>query len=143
MCNSCNKGYSSPSSLFSHTKYIHEEITHTCNICQFQTSQKSILKNHIKSVHLKEKDFPCKICDYRATQSGNLSRHVKNVHEKSDNIMCDKCKNYIQKISLKKHLKQQHDDEATLFNCKNCTFQTVYSANLKKHVKIVHQKISK
>ena len=46
----------------------------------------------------------------------------------------------MQKGNLKQHMKKFHSGEQTLYNCKVCTFQTIYQHKVKEHVRNVHQK---
>ena len=63
ICGKCNKKYNSQSSLWYHTKTVHEDgAKYKCDVCEHSTFlNKSSLTKHIKSVHWKEK-FDCKLC---------------------------------------------------------------------------------
>ena len=83
------------------------------------------------------------MCEYQATRTTHLSIHVKNVHQKSDNINCTECNKSIQKQYLTKHMKLFYTGEQTQFECKICTFKSIYKSSLNDHVKGVHQKSKK
>jgi len=48
-----------------------------CLTCDKKYSTKGNLKQHIKSVHDKIKDFCCDRCDYKSSTKGNLKQHIK------------------------------------------------------------------
>ena len=50
-----------------------------CPECEYQASKKSHLVNHHKSVHMGQ-TFQCPECEHQATQKGNLVTHRKTVH---------------------------------------------------------------
>ena len=54
--------------------------SHNCKICDYTTSQKGHLNQHIESVH-EGKNHKCSICDYCCSQKGRLNQHIKSVHE--------------------------------------------------------------
>ena len=63
-----------------------------CPYCQYTSSRKWNLKNHVRNVH-RIKDFPngenekmkckykCPHCQYMSSKKWNMERHIKNVHE--------------------------------------------------------------
>jgi hypothetical protein len=80
-----------------------------CDHCDYSCMQKYLLKRHIKSVHLKQKDFHCDQCDYSCSQKGNLNNHIKAVHLKQKDFHCDHCDySCSQKGALNKHIKAVH-----------------------------------
>ena len=55
--------------------------THECTGCDFTTKYSAKMTMHVKSIHLKIKDFLCDKCDYAGVNSKNLKRHVFVNHE--------------------------------------------------------------
>ena len=92
------------------------------------------LQQHTKSVH---ECVTYKICDYQSTQKSVLSQQVKNVHQKSENINCTEYNKSIQRRGLSQHMKKFHTGEQTNFECNICTFKTIHKYSLYTHVKFV------
>ena len=47
--------------------------------CNYKTTWKSKLKQHIESVH-KNVTYLCDQCDYKGIQKSNLKQHIQSVH---------------------------------------------------------------
>ena len=77
-----------------------------CAICPSTFGQRTHLRTHIDSVHLKKKNFFCHKCDYAATRKGTLDKHVMAVHEKMKPFSCDIC---LVKFSQKAHMTAHFD----------------------------------
>ena len=77
-----------------------------CALCPSTFGQRTHLRTHIDSVHLKQKNFFCSKCDYAATRKGTLDKHVMAVHEKIKPFACDICS---VKFSQKAHLTAHFD----------------------------------
>ena len=59
---------------------VHEK-PFKCNICNFEFSYDSNLKNHIDSVHKGIKEFKCNICEYKTAYKHHLEKHIESNHE--------------------------------------------------------------
>ena len=87
-----------------------------CNTCEKTFSSKSSLERHKISVHEKENRYQCKICvgkdtDISFARKDTLERHIKNVHQSQDNrnFECQQCKqSFVTEIGLTYHRKQSH-----------------------------------
>ena len=55
--------------------------SHKCTICDYSSSKKEYLKQHINSVHEGKKPNKCSICDYSCSRNTNLKQHIESVHE--------------------------------------------------------------
>ena len=51
--------------------------SHTCSICNYTTSHKVHLKQHIESVHEGKKPHKCLVCDYSCSQKFTLKQHIE------------------------------------------------------------------
>ena len=58
-------------------KQIHVEVNlrHTCDQCNYKTTNKGHLNRHIDSVHGNVR-YSCDKCDYKAKRKGHLKRHI-------------------------------------------------------------------
>merc|ERR1712000_369082 len=108
-----------------HIKSVHLKVKFDCEFCDYQSTQKSHLKTHINTVHLKLKPFQCNECDQSFGQSGHLKRHVDSVHKKIRfHCSFDGCnKSFSRKTQLNQHFKL-HEAQVNL--CDQCgkTFTT-------------------
>ena len=67
--------------LWTHIRSVHlRDRQFRCDLCSFSASQKINLETHIKSVHLRSRPFKCWECPFAATQQGNLQTHIRIVH---------------------------------------------------------------
>lgn len=104
-CDHCPKRYFDKGSLVQHMK-SHMKKNLACNVCDFRTADRNILKAH-KSTHVRNEK--CKICDKRVT---SLRMHMISHAPKEICPICDK---RVSKYGLKPHLKT-HDKH----KCKQC-----------------------
>ena len=65
--------------------------SHKCTICDYKTSRKGHLNQHIKSVHEGNKPHKCSICDSSFSQKGHLKRHIQSVHGGNKPHKCTIC----------------------------------------------------
>ena len=104
-----------------------------CQECDQQFQNKRSIQDHIKTVHLKEKNFKCELCPKKFSRSFNLKVHVKTVHIKSK-----------EKFKLKKTLNSKFPlKSVSQFPCHLCDSKFKVSANLNRHIKTVHLKEKK
>ena len=75
-----------------------------CNLCDFASSWKGSVRNHLKS-HMGEKSNKCYLCDFASSRASNLRRHLKTHSGEKPNKcnLCDYASS--QTGDLKKHLK--------------------------------------
>ena len=65
--------------------------SHKCTICDYSSSQKGYLKQHIKSIHEGNKPHKCSICDYGFSKKISLTIHIDAVHEGKKPHKCSIC----------------------------------------------------
>ena len=93
-----------------HIKRVHKPgIGLSCVNCEFETKDKSSLKQHIQSAHESVK-YSCTLCEYSCAYKGALSVHIRIVHD-SIYFKCDQCSmQYSYKSCLKYHLESKHSE---------------------------------
>ena len=52
-------------------------VKHTCQLCGYQTLQKTHLKLHSQATHGGRR-FQCAACEYQATKKSNMDSHRKS-----------------------------------------------------------------
>ena len=65
---------------------------YSCNLCSYQSSHKTHVRNHIRWVHQKIKDKVCPHCEFKCYQNGHLTSHIKRVHQKvsmKNTVICN------------------------------------------------------
>jgi len=76
--------------------------------CDYETSQSGTMKRHVKSIHLKVRDFQCNECENIFSEK-NLDHHLKSVQLKVKDFQCSNCnKTFSQKSSMIVHMKSVH-----------------------------------
>jgi KRAB domain-containing zinc finger protein len=117
-----------------------------CPDCDYKTTDKCHLNEHIKAVHRKIKDFLCEQCSYATSRKSNLIKHINKQHlghpeEKVKMVACPKCsERFAGQEKLNEHVANIHPELKRL-SCHLCIFQTKDSSHLKRHIKAIHDKI--
>ena len=62
---------------------VEDLFAYSCDKCDYKTTTKSNLKQHIKSIYDKVM-FSCEQCDYKTANKNSLNQHLKSIHEKVD-----------------------------------------------------------
>ena len=113
-----------------------------CDMCDFRTSQKQSLRQHIIAVHEKLRPYNCPWpgCDYNCSRKQNLDKHVMGVHEKLRPYHCPVCDAaFSQKVTLNNHVRGVHE-RMKPFTCPLCEYACAYRGNLNTHVATVHER---
>ncbi|XP_048003692.1 zinc finger protein 596-like [Leguminivora glycinivorella] len=79
-----------------------------CSLCPKTFLNLQNLKIHIRSVHVRERNFPCNACEMRFFTKFDQKRHEKT-HLDEKTYVCGICDSKFKgKDSLRRHLKRQH-----------------------------------
>lgn len=90
----------------------------TCDVCQKQFKQKSLLRSHMNS-HQSEPQFFCPLCPYASKRNSDLKKH-NDMHHNPDRIAkvsirkrkCGSCEEVLNgKKALKIHMREKHPQE--------------------------------
>ena len=100
-CDECDRSFSLLGSLNTHKTTIHEKGSHNklkqktklhkilfCGQCNFETSEKIVLKKHEIKVHTNS--LKCDMCDAKFIKKEKLEAHTKNKHD-DVTYNCDTC----------------------------------------------------
>ena len=147
-CEKCEYKAGEERQLLRHVKRVHDGLfesearqTLKCPKCDYTTNWgRSKIKNHIKTVHDKIKDFQCPSCEFCCSQRGNLRLHVEQVHNKIRKFSCtaEGCQyksNF--KNDITKHSKTVHGTLKDI-SCHLCGYQTAVQGYLTVHMKNKH-----
>ena len=107
-----------------------------CKICGFAFSRKKDLHRHMVCVHkVGEKKFKCELCPIKFIEAHRLREHVRGVHDKIKDYVCEGC-GYAtwQKNTLRLHKRtiqcQKRSKKIKCeFKCESCTFETYFTSD--------------
>ena len=79
-----------------HIKAVHQEIKDfICKECNFTTSIKQRLSNHMKSMHQdhmhRQREFKSNEFSAASDEKGSLATHLASVHQEQNEFRCNKC----------------------------------------------------
>lgn len=81
---------------------------HKCLICDKSFVTKSLCNNHMKNVHMKEKNHECDVCHNLFYTKSDVARH-RVTHTGEKRFSCTLCSNlFATKDSLRRHMKRTH-----------------------------------
>ncbi|XP_070502549.1 gastrula zinc finger protein XlCGF26.1-like [Chironomus tepperi] len=132
----CGKKFTQSSSYYTHVKVVHQKIkNHACPYteCTKTFSEKSQLKNHIKSQHLKKRDIPCSQCGKQFSTQKHLTAHLK--YHKPASFICqyENCSNaFFTLTQLNSHYKVHNNQRD--YACQLCEKKYFHRSHLKKHL---------
>lgn len=80
-----------------------------CQLCSCDYKTKTMLEDHIRTVHMGEKRHKCVYCEKRFSYAADKARHEIGVHTKKFKHICQFCgKCFLKKNFLTAHQKSQH-----------------------------------
>ena len=125
---------------------LHIEKMFKCESCVYKSNIKCNLKQHIKLIHEKIKDFKCtyNLCNYTCSANGSLNIHIKQVHMQIKDFKCtyNLC-NYTcsSNNDMTRHIKYIHTKiKDVKCNYNLCDFKCSQTSHLKRHIKSVHER---
>ena len=148
ICDDCGATLSSKKTLRKHYISQHADATEkakhfikcTHPDCDYSTLSKPSLNRHVKSVHLKEKNFQCSFCPKRFFAKKMCEEHTNGVHLNIKNLKCDKCEYETAYSSpFNEHQKVAHGNQK--YDCPYCNHSAKYKGNLDKHINNVHKNL--
>ena len=144
-CSECNSELCNKDQLTVHIRQVHNAGPDAkCPHCDATFRSMDYLKNHVKRIHLdkdKDKKFLCHLCPASFRCKSYLTNHVKLVHSENakDSYRCNLCGHTCSHEKyLKNHYARVHRDRH--FYCKYCDRPFKTSANMLRHVRLIHEK---
>ena len=95
------------------------------------------VREHVKNVHGKEKNYFCSLCTYETMFKADLLKHDELVHKKMKKA-CPDCGKQV--ANLPEHIRLVHKKEKN-FKCNFCAYSCAKQSDMKKHSKNVHKAI--
>jgi len=139
ICSECGKKFHEKSRLDFHVREIHEKIRFHCDQCEYTTTRKLTLNEHIKVKHegATPKSYPCDQCEKVFAGSFYLNIHIQSVHE-GKKYFCEQCGfTASNPYTLREHTISIH--EGNLFECTQCDHKYTTKSGLRYHVKVFHE----
>lgn len=132
-CDNCSKVFRQQTRLNDHVRVQHEgTFIHHCALCSKSFVSADSLKNHLKAIHISEKQN-CSYCGRQFSHKSNRITHEKlHKKEQSAEYFCDQC-GFITNTqnNLKRH-KQVHSD-IRKYVCSTCGAKFRTSSGLNLH----------
>ena len=148
VCNICDKECGSQSALDLHSREIHNPEPIPCPKCDKAFNRKSILKEHLASIHDVGEPGPssgpssveCHHCKKKFCNSRNRWRHNGDVHSKVK-LECPECsREFGREENVGRHIAEVHE-KAKEFSCPICSLSFARLEKLDRHVSDVHKEI--
>ena len=129
-CQICHKEFKD---LYIHVKQFHR--WNDCFQCGESFQSLNFLHNHLRSVHLREKN-KCPYCG-KDVVVNNFKRHITDKHQR---VMrqCPHCDKGFRISNLSQHIREEHNSGGS--ECPDCG-KLFVNHYLNKHIKAVHQKV--
>ena len=109
LCIECGKTCTSAENLRQHIINSHKERTFSCSECFKMFPSNSRLSEHVRRVHLNQKNYACDKCEKRFNKRVKLVQHITAVHDKLKPYLCELCPFECAKVSnLNIHRKKSH-----------------------------------
>ena len=112
-CQECNKLYPIGRRYLCHLNKMHgsnkSDETLYCELCDYSTNLKDLLKKHVRIRHEREKKHLCDQCHLRFEFPNELKNHCEKVHSKikDHKFSCDLCdKSFKYKSQLTDHIER-------------------------------------
>ncbi|KAG5680416.1 hypothetical protein PVAND_009924 [Polypedilum vanderplanki] len=118
------------------------EKDHFCKYCSKYFTEARKVKDHIKRVHLRRKDYKCDHCSYCAYKKYDIYLHITNIHKPKSLLektaICPTCGlAFLTNSRLNIHIRRKHLQAIMRkLKCDICGHSTVTLNELRCHMKI-------
>lgn len=118
---------------------IEEKIRpYTCDICDYKTTSKGYVKQHIDSKHLKISKKICELCGVAFSRTRDMQLHKIRHHQERTRQKCEDCGKYF--LDLYAHWSHNHRKEG-IFICTICGREFDNKRRLSGHISKTHRRI--
>ena len=144
VCNECPKTFKNKYNLKYHFDRSHGGLTFLCSECPESFSKKKRLEKHLYIAHnkrLNNKLHNCDECGKDFFFKAEFSNHTK-LHQRHPDLSCKMCgKTFSSQSAMRKHVKLVHD-KVKDFCCNQCGSQFGRKDKLKIHIRNLHVNMS-
>ncbi|RZF40011.1 hypothetical protein LSTR_LSTR002414 [Laodelphax striatellus] len=136
-CTYCSKQFTVKRKLHCHQFKCKSKktVVLSCEVCEFKTSFKSKLKEHM-NIHWKNKRFICEKCGNVFCSRNQLTEHLNYIHSDERNFSCEKCGQTFKAANVLNRHMACHSDEKN-HQC-HCGQAYKLKSNLRRHQMVAH-----
>ncbi|RVE49939.1 hypothetical protein evm_005407 [Chilo suppressalis] len=117
-----------------HIKTVHTVTVHDCKYCEFKTSNKSSMTQHMlrhKNATTLHCDFPG--CKYKSYYDIPMQKHKQKHQELGLKLQCSKCPFQTMSKYILRYHEEAHATGKKRYKCDQCDYSTILPANLMQH----------
>ena len=109
----------------------------SCDACDYKSSKRRKMQDHILAVHLRTVRYSCNLCNYKSFYFDNVKKHQKthrNENAKWLPIKCNQCQTQV--VHNKSELCLSESTRSVIipeYACTNCDYKTFKKRYLKAH----------
>ena len=146
-CLTCEESFGNYHQHKIHRDLVHQKLNELlCQFCGNEFRSRTMIKRHINLVHKNLKNYKCETCGEGFILRKTLDKHFKIAHAINQDDKCEFCgKEFETKEYLEVHMDFFHNEKQKKmmknFQCECCDTSFIYTFNLNKHIKSVHEKI--
>lgn len=135
-CDMCCLKWTNFSNFKKHMNAVHNIRPLKCHFCEQRFNDRLGLKTHVQAKHIPGKNYSCDVCLKKFKTARFLYHHRRQIHELGESRVakCDTC-GFVSKgmANLKKHIKTVHDTESIRHQCSYCPSMFKSKFNLTCH----------
>ncbi|CAG9790018.1 unnamed protein product [Diatraea saccharalis] len=117
-----------------HIKNVHTVTSHTCKYCEFKTTNKTSMTQHVLR-HKNATTLHCDFsgCKYKSYYDGAMQKHKQKHEELGVKLQCSKCPFQTMNKYILKYHEEAHMTGKKRYACDQCDYSTILPANLVQH----------
>lgn len=135
-CDMCCLKWSNFINFKKHMNTVHNIRPLKCHFCEQRFNDRLGLKTHVQAKHIPGKHYSCDVCLKKFKTARFLYHHRRQIHELGESRVakCDTC-GFISKglANLRKHIKTVHDMQSIKHQCSYCPSMFKSKYNLTCH----------